>query len=129
MSQSRSWSCAKQTLRASVYSQRCHLHQLVARPREGQHYALKSVKLGKKRVFLVGTINFITLTAEVATSKFEIISVCVFILSTCLYIQLRSCGIQSGAWIRATRGEGCCRSGKSVVFPSRYNDVVLFTGL
>ena len=31
-----------------------------------------SVKLGKKRVFLVGTINFITITAEVATSKFLI---------------------------------------------------------
>ena len=29
-----------------------------------------SVKLGKTRVFLVGTINFITSTAEVATSKF-----------------------------------------------------------
>ena len=29
-----------------------------------------SVKFGKKRVFLVGTINFMTITAEVATSKF-----------------------------------------------------------
>ena len=28
-----------------------------------------SVKFGKKRVFLVGTINFMTNTAEVATSK------------------------------------------------------------
>ena len=31
----------------------------------------ESVKFGKKRVFLVGTINFMTITAEVATSKFE----------------------------------------------------------
>ena len=38
VSQSRSWSCAKQTLRASSYSQRCHLQQLVARPGEGQQY-------------------------------------------------------------------------------------------
>ena len=29
-----------------------------------------SVKFGKKRVFRVGTINFMTFTAEVATSKF-----------------------------------------------------------
>ena len=29
-----------------------------------------SVKFGKKRVFLVGTVNFMTITAEVATSKF-----------------------------------------------------------
>ena len=29
-----------------------------------------SVKFGKKRVFLVGTIKFMTITAEVATSKF-----------------------------------------------------------
>ena len=29
-----------------------------------------SVKFGKKRVFLVGTINFMTITAEVATSMF-----------------------------------------------------------
>ena len=29
----------------------------------------ESVKFGKKRVFLVGTIIFMTLTAEVATSK------------------------------------------------------------
>ena len=28
-----------------------------------------SVKFGKKRVFLVGTINFMTITAEVATFK------------------------------------------------------------
>ena len=30
-----------------------------------------SVKFGKKRVFPVGTINFMTITAEVATSKFD----------------------------------------------------------
>ena len=29
-----------------------------------------SVKFGKKRVFLVATINFMTITAKVATSKF-----------------------------------------------------------
>ena len=29
-----------------------------------------SFKFGKKRVFLVGTINLLTITAEVATSKF-----------------------------------------------------------
>ena len=33
-----------------------------------------SVKFGKKRVFLVGTINFMTITAEVATSKFVLLS-------------------------------------------------------
>ena len=32
-----------------------------------------SVKFGKKSVFLVGTINFMTITAEVATSKFELV--------------------------------------------------------
>ena len=42
VSHSRSWSCAKQTLRASSYSQRCHLQQLVARPREGQQYELRN---------------------------------------------------------------------------------------
>ena len=35
-----------------------------------------SVKFGKKRVFLVGTINFMTITAEVATSKFFYIVMC-----------------------------------------------------
>ena len=30
-----------------------------------------SVKFGKKHVFLVGSINFMTITAEVATSKFR----------------------------------------------------------
>ena len=29
-----------------------------------------NIKFGKKRVFLVGTINFMTITVEVATSKF-----------------------------------------------------------
>ena len=33
-----------------------------------------SVKFGKKRVFLVGTNNFMTITAEVATSKFVLLS-------------------------------------------------------
>ena len=33
-----------------------------------------SVKFGKKRVFLVGTINFMTITAEDATSRFVLLS-------------------------------------------------------
>ena len=33
-----------------------------------------SVEFGKKRVFLVGTINFMTIAAEVATSKFVMIT-------------------------------------------------------
>ena len=33
-----------------------------------------SVKFGKKRVFLVGTINFMTITTEVAYSKFVLFS-------------------------------------------------------
>ena len=41
-----------------------------------------SVKFGKKRVFLVGTINFMTNTAEVATSKFVSFIQCGQFLST-----------------------------------------------
>ena len=33
-----------------------------------------SVKFGKKRVLLVGATNFMTITAEVATSKFVLLS-------------------------------------------------------
>ena len=36
-----------------------------------EKHHLYTVKFGKKRVFLVGTINFMTITAEVATSKFK----------------------------------------------------------
>ena len=39
-----------------------------------------SVKFGKKRVFLVGTINFMTITAEVATSKFTLLNVFLIIV-------------------------------------------------
>ena len=85
VSQSRSWSCDKQTLRIPetpcieqgvVLSCRFAEWKVRRAPRVLRMAVVSqsSVKFGKKRVFLVGTNNFMTITAEVATSKFVLLS-------------------------------------------------------